>query len=78
MPAMSNTPTAASNPAAVVAGMPWSWADGMKWMPTRPLVVAPQIANARASAQKARCRAAKTRPSTARRTAPPPVRGAAT
>ena len=30
--------------AAVVIGMPWSCAAGMKWVPIRPLVVAPQIA----------------------------------
>ena len=44
MPTMSKIPTTASRPAAVVSGMPWSWADGMKWVPISPLVVAPQMA----------------------------------
>ena len=30
---------------------PWSWAAGMKWVPIRPLVVAPQMANPPARAQ---------------------------
>jgi hypothetical protein len=46
-----------SSPAAVVVAIPWSWAEGMKWIPIRPFVVAPQIANAPASGQNARVRA---------------------
>jgi hypothetical protein len=53
VPTMSNTPTTMSRPAAVVVAIPWSWADGMKWMPINPFVVARQIANAPASAQNA-------------------------
>ena len=44
MPTMSKTPTSASRLAAVVSGRPWSCAAGMKCVPTRPFVVAPQIA----------------------------------
>ena len=40
---MSKTPISASRLAAVVAGMPWSCAAGMKWVPIRPLVDQPQI-----------------------------------
>ena len=29
---MSKMPTTASSPAAVVAGIPWSWAAGTKWV----------------------------------------------
>ena len=42
MPAMSNMPTTASSPAAVVAGMPWSWAAGTKWVRMMPLVDHPR------------------------------------
>ena len=35
----------------MVSGMPWSCAAGMKCVPTRPLVVAPQIAKPPASSQ---------------------------
>ena len=45
VPTTSNRPTSASSPAAVVSGMPWSWAAGMKWVAISPLVVTPQIAN---------------------------------
>lgn len=71
VPTMSKIPTSASSPAAVVCDMPWSCAEGMKWMPMSPLVVAPQIAKASASAQKAWCRTANRSPSIARPMAPP-------
>ena len=38
--------------------MPWSCAAGMKWVPIRPLVLAPQMANVPASSQNMRVRAA--------------------
>ena len=40
---MSKIPIRASRLALVVAGIPWSWAAGMKWVPIRPLVDHPQI-----------------------------------
>jgi hypothetical protein len=43
VPATSKIPTSASRPAAVVGGMPWSWAAGMKCGWISPIVVAPQI-----------------------------------
>ena len=55
---MSKMPTTIKSPAAVVVAIPWSCAEGMKWMPIRPFVVAPQIANAPAKAQKDLVRAA--------------------
>ena len=69
MPTMSKSPTSASRPAAVVSAMPWSCAAGMKWVPTSPLVVAPQIAKPPASSQNGRVRAA--RPSARERPAGP-------
>jgi hypothetical protein len=48
---MSKIPIRASRLALVVAGMPWSWAAGMKWVPIRPLVDQPQIQNVANSAQ---------------------------
>jgi hypothetical protein len=78
VPAMSNRPTSASRLAAVVVGMPWSWAAGMKWVPTSPLVVAPQIAKPPASNQKGWVRAAPRRPSTAMRAALPVRAGGVT
>ena len=53
VPTMSNRPTSASSPAAVVVGMPWSCAAGMKCVPTSPFVDAPQIAKPPASNQNA-------------------------
>ena len=50
--------------------MPWSCAAGTKWVPIRPLVVAPQIAKPPASAQNVRVRAASRRVRMVRRTAP--------
>ena len=43
VPTRSNNPIRASSPAAVVSGMPWSCAAGMKWVPIRPFVDQPQI-----------------------------------
>ncbi len=71
---MSKSPTSASSDAAVVVGIPWSCAAGMKWVPTRPLVVAPQIAKPPASSQNGLVRAAPRRASIAVRAALP-VRG---
>lgn len=68
---MSKTPITASSEAAVVSGMPWSWAAGMKWVPTRPFVLAPQIAKPMARYQKCRVRAASRSTRTARAAAPP-------
>ena len=51
VPPTSKIPTSASSPAAVVGGIPWSIAAGMKWVAISPLVVAPQIANPPASSQ---------------------------
>ena len=48
---MSRMPITASIEAAVVAGIPWSWAAGMKCTAIRPTVVAPQTKNDAASAQ---------------------------
>src|SRR3954453_7514281 len=67
VPTTSNTPTTASSPAAVVSGIPWSCAEGMKWVPMRPLVVAPQMANPATRAQNVRTLPADTRVLTARR-----------
>ena len=58
--------------------MPWSCAAGMKWVPTSPLVVAPQIANPPASNQNGWVRAAPRRPSTALRAALPVRAGGVT
>ena len=66
MPTMSKIPTTASRPAAVVSGMPWSWAEGMKWVPISPLVVAPQMANPATRAQKVRTLLARLRTCRAR------------
>ena len=55
---MSKTPIRASRPALVVAGMPWSWAAGMKWVPISPLVDQPQIQNVPKRIQKVRLRRA--------------------
>ena len=62
VPAMSKMPTRASSPAAVVSGMPWSWAAGMKCVPTSPFVEIPQMAKPPASSQKTLVRAASRRP----------------
>ena len=53
VPTTSKTPTSASRLAAVVIGIPWSCAAGMKCVPTRPLVEAPQIAKPPTSNQNA-------------------------
>ncbi len=76
VPATSNTPTSASRLAAVVTGMPWSCAAGMKCVPTRPAVVAPQIANDPASSQNALLRAASRSTRSERASALPSVTGA--
>ena len=65
VPATSKSPTSASRLAATVIGMPWSCAAGMKCVPIRPLVVAPQMAKLPASSQKTRVRDASTRARTA-------------
>jgi hypothetical protein len=70
VPAMSKTPTTASSPAAVVTGMPWSCAAGMKCGWTSPLVDSPQMKNPPASSQNGVVRAAWTSPRTAVSAAP--------
>ncbi len=70
MPTTSKIPMTASSEEAVVSGMWWSWAAGMKWVWIRPLVEAPQIAKVPASSQKGPVRAAEKRTVTARRAAP--------
>src|SRR3954449_4849353 len=67
---MSKIPTTASSPAAVVTGMPWSCAEGMKCGCTRPLVDAPQIMKLTASTQNTRVRPASASPRRAVRAAP--------
>ncbi len=42
---MSKAPITASRPAAVVGGIPWSWAAGMKCVWISPLVDQPQMKN---------------------------------
>ena len=56
MPTTSKMPTTASSEAAVVAGMPWSWAAGTKWVAISPLVVMPQMAKPPDSNQNVRLR----------------------
>ncbi len=70
MPTMSKRPISASRLAAAVSAMPWSWAAGMKCVPTRPFVVAPQIAKPPASSQNALVRLACRSAESARRAAP--------
>ncbi len=77
VPAMSNSPTSASSPAAVVFGMPWSCAAGMKCVPIRPFVVAPQIAKPPASSQNCEVRDA-IRSASIAAVAALPVRGGGT
>ena len=59
----------------MVSAMPWSCAAGMKWVPTRPLVVAPQIAKPPASSQNGRVRAARGQRADAPGGAAPPAGG---
>ncbi|GHB01330.1 hypothetical protein GCM10010346_25220 [Streptomyces chryseus] len=54
---MLNTPIVASSEDAVVPGMPWSCAAGVKWVHMTPFVDAPQIANVAASSQNGPVRA---------------------
>jgi hypothetical protein len=70
VPAMSKRPTTASSPAAVVTGIPWSCAAGMKCGCTSPLVDIPQMKKPRASSQNGRLRAASVSPRIAARPAP--------
>ena len=67
----------ASRLAARTSGMPWSCAAGMRCVPMRPLVDAPQMKNVAVSSQKSRERTPS--PSAARATraglAPPPAAG---
>ena len=70
VPAMSKRPTTASSPAAVVTGMPWSCAAGMKCGCTSPLVDMPQMKKPPASSQNGRVLAPSTSPRTALRAAP--------
>ena len=43
MPTRSKTPIIASNPAAATWVSPWSTAAGIRCVPIRPFVVAPQM-----------------------------------
>src|SRR5258708_7077561 len=54
--------------AAVTSGIPWSIEAGIRWVPMRPLVLAPQMKNDPASNQKLRFRAPIARPPSAART----------
>lgn len=78
VPATLKMPTRASRVEAEVAGMPWSWAAGVKWFQSRPLVEAPQTAKTPASSQNAGRRVAAARTRRARVTTweAPPVPGA--
>ncbi len=67
---MSKTPTTASSPAAVVTGIPWSWAAGTKCGCTSPFVDIPQMKNPPASSQNGRDRTARPRPRSAACAAP--------
>src|SRR5688572_20646800 len=67
---MSKMPTTASSPAAVVSAMPWSCAEGMKWVAISPVVDAPQVAEPIARAPEGRGRAAPARVVTARPAGP--------
>jgi AraC-like DNA-binding protein len=71
VPTMSNRPTSASRLAAVVSGMPWSCAAGMKCVAMRPLVLAPQIAKPPTSSQKVPVRDAERGTDSARLAEPP-------
>ncbi len=70
VPMMSKTPMTASSEAAAVMCIPWSWAEGTKWVRIRPLVEAPQIANEPASSQNGPVRAASNRTRRVRAAAP--------
>ncbi len=59
-------------------GIPWSWAEGTKWVRISPLVEAPQIAKVPASSQNGPVRAASNSTFTARRAAPRAGAGFAT
>ena len=50
----SKMPITASSCAARTGAMPWSWHAAIKWVPIRPLVLAPQTKNVPASTQNAR------------------------
>jgi hypothetical protein len=67
---MSKTPIRASRLALVVAGRPWSWAAGMKWVPISPLVDQPQIQKVPNRIQNVRDRALSLRVRTATVAAP--------
>jgi hypothetical protein len=49
---MSKNPTVASKLAAVTSGIPWSIAAGIRCVPMRPLVEAPQMKKLPARSQK--------------------------
>jgi len=70
VPMMSKTPMTASREAAAVISMPWSCAEGTKWVRISPFVEAPQMANEPASSQNGPVRAASNRTRTVRAAAP--------
>ena len=78
VPAMSKMPTTASSPAAVVDGIPWSWAAGTKWVWMMPLVDQPHTQKVSTSAQNDQRRLALRSTSTATRAGDAPVRSAST
>ena len=78
MPTMSKMPTTASRPAAVVDGIPWSWAAGTKWVWMMPLVDQPHTQKVSTSAQNDQRRPALRSTSTATRAGEAPVRSAST
>ncbi len=64
---MSKTPTTASSPAAVVAGIPWSCAAGTKCVWMMPFVDQPQTQKVSTSAQNGQRRETRASVETARR-----------
>ena len=62
----------------MVAGIPWSWAAGTKWVWMMPLVDQPQTQKVSTSAQNAQRRLAARSTSTATRAGETPVRVSST
>src|ERR1700694_859946 len=62
VPTTSKTPITASRLAAVTSAIPWSIEAGVRWVPIRPLVEAPQMKKLPARSQKSRERTPSLRP----------------